>query len=1381
MATNPYLDLDKPQAPVENSNPYLQPEEETGRYREQFMEGSIGREVFEGVGSGLIGIGEGVIGLGTLGVDLVTSLTGEGTNYTDSVTESAEYLRDLAGFDPEGIAGVGAEVITQFVVPGVNIAGKVGKGFMKARQLAGKTGKLSKTERTNLALRELGAVAGIEMAVSGDNSTTIGDWVEAGPTQTTDLIGLEGTEKSLARAGNRLKVLAEAGVVGGAIQGGLSAAGKTIGDAKVSKDIAAGTKKKIDAAGKYFDDLVDKRTLNAPGDDLSGFQKGIADAVVFTRYRGATPEQIADKRLLLDGQIKPDLDKAGRMMDKIEKSLDKTMKSLPDGGSLEKANALNKVLDFLRIADPADKATALRALPREIRRDAVEIRQHVDTLSQGVLDSKFLSDNNFMTKDGRMIKDVIQDGLGSYVRRRYKIFEDAKYVPDEKTLRVADGFFRRNKNLIGKELSALARADVDNVFNDQFLRSNGLARSGAGDKQKIIVQGSPTDTVVKMAREGFLNKYALKKNEKLKGGFVAKDRLDTGMFITREKIAPQLRALLGEIDDPRAAVLGTVADLAQFNAIDDYFGTVAKMAKTNTGIGKFFRNGADLSAAQKKELVRRGYVKLGGDDGAASVIGAVGKDADQVEKLVGRTGWGSLDGHYVPKQIYKDLTNQIMGESNFGVELLRGGLGVALKGKGLSQYAKTVLSPITQVRNFTTAVAFATANGNWPGLGRGSNFKDAVTAVTSDIFNKGSEAVFDDLADAQRRGVLGTNAELREIQDQLSKGIGYSNAAEPRPKNFIEAVRGKPVDSKLAKSVGKVAAGFEKAYQGSDDIWKYFSYHSEQAKIRHMLDGASQADKIKYLTKNMDDVSIEAKQLIRSGTADIDDLIKTRASQIVRDTVPNYNKGASEFIKLGRKLPFGNFITFPAEMYRTSFNIVRQGLDDMASDIPAVQARGRQRLLGFATTTAIVPAAVLEGAYALTDVTREEMEALKRSFAAPWMKGATLIPTGKTEDGEIKYINYSTSNPYDVLSRFANRAITEVDAARAEGKDLDQFIVDVGFGTLGEAFAPFLDEAMLTDALLDISYRGGRTSTGAEVYNPEDNGATKLFKMAGHVANTMIPNVLAAADISGGKIEASRFLRGVAGDGLGIDAIASQDKMGRERTWKQELARLSTGVSEQTFDPKQGLRFAAYGFQRGQTDSKRMFNSLTDDFGVTPEQLLKGYEDANAAKYRNDRGYYRMIQDLRTMGVSESEIRRTLKENNIGGIKGIMRGEFEPFKITPDVYKKLLRVDALDSLPRAAIQNVQDNYFGRPLDPQVEDDRQMKPVEINPPAPPTRSNPYLDLAPQAPRPVNPYLQQEGSLTPPASPIVQARAPGPVNPELLGGTAAERAANSFLNQ
>ena len=117
------------------------------------------------------------------------------------------------------------------------------------------------------------------------------------------------------------------------------------------------------------------------------------------------------------------------------------------------------------------------------------------------------------------------------------------------------------------------------------------------------------------------------------------------------------------------------------------------------------------------------------------------------------------------------------------------------------------------------------------------------------------------------------------------------------------------------------------------------------------------------------------------------------------------------------------------------------------------------------TTTAVLPAAALEAGYQFSGVSREEMEAFKRSFGAPWMMGSTLIPTGRTEDGKIKYVNYSIQNPYDVLSRFANRAITEMDAAIKEGKDVDLVFVVVGIGTLGEAFAPFLDEAKLTEAL----------------------------------------------------------------------------------------------------------------------------------------------------------------------------------------------------------------------------------------------------------------------------------------------------------------------------
>jgi len=289
MVDNPYLNLDK--KPDSISNPYLnlsETPEETGRNRKQFLEGSISRELVEGIGSGVIGIGEGILGAAAIVPDYFT-----GSDYGDKVTAGAEALRDAAGFDPEGIVGKGAEVITQYVVPGVGVASKVGKAAMKGKKLI----EMTKAEKRNLAFKELAAVTGTEMAVSGDNTTTIGDWVEAGPTQSSDLVGLDNSEKAAARFANRFKVGLEAGVVGGVLQAGLGAAGKTIGDAQITKNIAAGAKQKIDQAADFIDnELVNKRTFAEPGEELGTFKDGIAQAIAFSRYRGSTPAQVAERR-----------------------------------------------------------------------------------------------------------------------------------------------------------------------------------------------------------------------------------------------------------------------------------------------------------------------------------------------------------------------------------------------------------------------------------------------------------------------------------------------------------------------------------------------------------------------------------------------------------------------------------------------------------------------------------------------------------------------------------------------------------------------------------------------------------------------------------------------------------------------------------------------------------------------------------------------------------------------------------------------------------------------------------------------------------------------------------------------------------------------------
>ena len=1377
--SNPFLSSEgqSKQTAQQSSNPFLstsKPAEDDGK---QFYDDTFVGELGEGVVSGIIGIGEGLAGLGAMGVDIIAD-----TNYGDQVTEAAEAARDALGLDPEGFVGKGAEIVTQFVVPGLGAAGLVAKGAKVARAAKGlaKT-PMTKAERFSLAGKELAAAGIADGAVSTDGMTTIGDWVDMGPTQTSDLIGLSGREKALARLGNRVKVASEGTLLGGVAQGALmgagkaiGGAGKTIGQTEFGQVSAKAASEKIEQAGRKIDNLLERRLLAKPGsaDELGYFKTKLADAIAFGRYRGYLPEQAATKRELLDGQVQVQIKKADRILNDLETEIDSFVKKTPEGeGTLDRVGIMSKLESYLTEPDTAVKARVLKELPQGVRQNALRMRGHIDKLSDDVLKSDFLKENKF-TVDGKNINDLIEQNINSYLRRRYKIFEDSKYVPTDESVKVADDFFRVNRKATEKELTEMARGDVFGELSDDFLTTNGLQKVPGKDGVEIKLGAKVTDAVAQKARENFLGRYSIKSREKLGGGRMARDRLETGMFMSREDVPKALRQLLGEVDDPREAYLGTIADLAQFTAVDDYFGTIAKMADQNSGIGKLFVNGNKLDPNQQKALTQQGYIKLGGEDGASSGVQVVGRQADELEKLVGRSGWGSLDGFYVPTPIYKNLTRQILAEDSVGTAALRGLFGTFLKAKGISQYSKTVLSPITQVRNFTTALTFATANGNVPIIGRGSSLKDSAQAVFANITNKGSDDVFADLADAQQRGVLGTNAELREIQDTLNKGLDISARD---PKNFIEAVAGTGggAREKLARGVGKLTKPLEAAYQGSDDFWKYFNYNAEQAHLRNALKGSSPDDQIKYLTKGMDDVEVDS--LMKRAEANkgdvLDELIKNRSAQIVRDTVPNYNKASSELVQLGRRLPIGNFISFPAEIYRTGFNIVKQGLDDMASDIPAIQTRGRNRLLGFTMTTAVVPAAALEMAYATTGVSREEMDAYKRSFAPRWEKGSVLLPLGKTEDGKIQYMNFSTSNPYDVLTRFANRAINEADDAVREGKDVGQVLEDVALGTLSEVFEPFMSEAMLTEALIDVTLRGGKTSTGAEVYSGSDSFGSRQGKKVLHVMDTLMPNVI-PANVSGGKLEPSRFLRGVLGSEDGM--ITSVDKMGRERSALGEFARQATGVSVLEFDPKRGLEYNGYRLSQLQTDAKRTFNRITDDANANSATLLNAFQQANNDKLRIDREYYQVIEDLRSMGLSDAEIRRELKKNNIGGIKGIMRGEFEPFKVTTKNFKEMRGAGIFDQFPRSEIQEVRRQMNGLPLAP---DDAPRTTA-------PASQTPMFGVpATDTPRPVQTPMfgvpVEQGSLPQPTLPVTTARAPGPVNPALLGDDPFSAAANAQI--
>lgn len=79
----------------------------------------------------------------------------------------------------------------------------------------------------------------------------------------------------------------------------------------------------------------------------------------------------------------------------------------------------------------------------------MRMRKHIDELSRDVLGSNFLKDGKTLP-DGTNLTDLIEQNINSYLRRRYKIFEDSKYVPTEDSIRVANDFFRVNKKQLRK-------------------------------------------------------------------------------------------------------------------------------------------------------------------------------------------------------------------------------------------------------------------------------------------------------------------------------------------------------------------------------------------------------------------------------------------------------------------------------------------------------------------------------------------------------------------------------------------------------------------------------------------------------------------------------------------------------------------------------------------------------------------------------------------------------------------------------------------------------------------------------------------------------------------------------------------------------------------
>ncbi len=408
--------------------------------------------------------------------------------------------------------------------------------------------------------------------------------------------------------------------------------------------------------------------------------------------------------------------------------------------------------------------------------------------------------------------------------------------------------------------------------------------------------------------------------------------------------------------------------------------------------------------------------------------------------------------------------------------------------KGLTQFGKTVLGPFTHGRNFTSGAVTTIATGNIfiPPTEIAKNIAQAFKALQPQTMYRITKNPKYLNADADQNmyrffldeGMVNSSATYREVMGLVSDIQKGGNFFDRAFKIF---------GSKMKKLSGTIDWA-QDMYIAEDDIWKMFNFFGESYKLNRAWTNAV-AKKIKNPATGRPFTN-----------ADIPDqlTLMKKAAQTIRNTLPNYAY-VSDFVKVTRRSPLGNFVSWPAEIMRTTGHIVKNGLAEIKD--PVLKRNGYERLIGLGIAYAAIPPALVEGVRGLYGITRDQLQAM-RELVAPWSTGSTLIPI-RDEEGNYKYIDFSGAFFYDTVLNPVQQVISQADIQ--DTKPLIPAMMDgmlKGFDRLVE---PFFSESIYYGLVADLFIRGGVDRDGNRVWNEQDDDIDKYYKGIMHFAYTASP------------------------------------------------------------------------------------------------------------------------------------------------------------------------------------------------------------------------------------------------------------------------------------
>ena len=1159
--------------------------------------------VLSGIGSGLIGIPKGFFSLGATLVDL-----GLGTRSAANVEAFFDDLTDLDEKAEATAAGRITEALVNIGIPAVR-GMKIGAQLADDAMRASRNGKYFSTTSAGLKngideAAKLNARGKTNKFIAGAFGGGVAEAVFVGDVEQLGTFGdLVGGPTKIDRStdddpGRELLNRVKFGTEGALFTGLIGGTGKVI---KRLTD----RNKQLDVANSKLDAFIDKIA--------SGF-----------RARSGKTQEFFDIERTSVGERAADAAGARNISRELDQAIDKIFPPvrtvMNQADAANRKQMLTQVNDLLLSgkAELDDQGVATFGKLDDAKKDAL-----VKKLKDMNVDDQVITDmlgslsmirgrwSELFSKLGRSLgqneiqefKTLFGNKFKNYIGSTYDIFQNqsifpwVRYKPAAEAIDEAKEVFRSSAKEAGEELTDLqAEQAVTRVLKTARL-------------PKGIRMDKPSDAIFEVP-SFFVNRTTLDEVVTSRGSaLVSAGAIKEGDRKVFEK-------LLGKQQNPMQTILGGTAKLSMITRRNLFFQDLITKNKELVASGKkpMFVETAD----EARLVFGDDFQQIRVDQAKTLSVAAKGGSVNPLNEL------------YTTKGMAEALEGTSLSFDKAGMlgQLYQ---SLILYPKGLSQIAKTILSPVTHVRNFVSAGAFATANGIIPNA---DAIKTAYQALQTPL--KGTRQQNDLYEELLKLGVVNSNVRLGDLT-RLLEDV-----------NFGETMTSDKGLRMLLKPLSKLKSVSQDLYTAEDDFWKIASWAMEKTRLEKAL-----ADKgvVRGMTlkRNGLDIAVDEQ------------FFKQEAADIVKNNIPNYDY-VSDFVKSLRKLPIGNFVSFPAEIVRTGTNIVRRGLREInetfeladGTVIKPFEGIGYTRLFGFGATVAAVPYATQKAFQAIYDVTDEEREAIRR-YVADWSKNSTLLPI-KNKDGSFQYVDFSHANAYDTLIRPVQTILNSVaDGRTDEDGMMDDFIAGT-FSSMKEFASPFISESIWTEAVADLLARGGRTRDGFQVFNPQDLPGDKAQKIMGHLVKAQMPFSFE---------QLKRLDRSI--EGVDILTKGKFDKYGETFEFGDEFAGLF-GFRAVNINPERSINFKIADYQKGVRESRQLFTREALRGGpIEPRDIVDAYINANRSLFGVRQNFKKDIDAARILNISNREFASATGRLSGIDVNTIDNNIFRPINISPDI------------------------------------------------------------------------------------------------------------------